>query len=64
MHETRSPRLKRNRRDRRGHGILPLMPELHERLAERVRDWRAAGYPSDRPPQLLLGEELLLTAEM
>ena len=40
------------------------MPELHERLAERVRDWRAAGYPSDRPPQLLLGEELLLTAEM
>lgn len=30
-------------------GILRLMPELHERLAERVRDWRAAGYPSDRP---------------
>lgn len=25
------------------------MPELHERLAERVRDWRVAGYPADCP---------------
>lgn len=49
MHEFHSPGLKHNRRDRCGHGILPLMPELHERLAERVRDWRAAAYPSDRP---------------
>ena len=27
-----------------------VMPHLHELLAERVKDWRSAGYPSDAYP--------------
>lgn len=58
-------------------GWQRLLTQLHEALAARVRDWRAAGYRSAYPAIAeifehaiegeitdMLGEELLVTAEV